>query len=171
MKPTAITAGFLALVLLTGCGGGDGDEPGVVSLATGGPAPSATASRSTVEKNKEFAQCLRDNGLKVDDPDPTTGQLDRESLASGDEAATRKALEACRDAMPQAAQQLTNPDAATLEKMRKFAQCMRDEGQDFADPGPDGFDFANFDRDKPGFMDAARACQKKFPFFTPGGGS
>ncbi|MDX6740667.1 hypothetical protein [Actinocorallia sp. A-T 12471] len=34
-------------------------------------------------------------------------------------------------------EKLSNPDAATKAKMVVFAQCMRDEGQDFADTGTD----------------------------------
>lgn len=172
MKTLGIIAGgALALGLLTGCGSDSGGGAKVVSLATGGPSAGATATQSTVEKNKAFAQCLRDNGLKVDDPDPTTGQIDRSSLKDVDQATMTKALEACRDKMPQElVNRVTNPDAATLEKMRGFAQCMRDEGLDFADPGPNGFDFKSFDRSKPGFDDAATKCQKTHPFFTQGGG-
>ena len=165
-----IAGGALAVGLLTGCGSDDSGAK-VVSLATGGPSAGATATQSTVEKNKAFAQCLRDNGIQVEDPDPTTGRINRDSFADADEGTMRKALEACRDKMPQElTDRFTNPDAATLEKMRGFAQCMRDEGIDFADPGPNGFDFKSFDRSKPGFQDAAEKCQKTNPFFTQGDG-
>ena len=171
MKTLGIIAGgALALGLLTGCGSDDSGAK-VVSLSTGGPSAGATATQSTVEKNKAFAQCLRDNGLQVEDPDPTTGRLNRDSIGDVDRATMTKALEACRDKMPQElVNRVTSPDAATLAKMRGFAQCMRDEGLDFADPGPNGFDFQNFDRSKPGFEDAAAKCQKTNPFFTQGGG-
>src|SRR3954462_14343694 len=95
-----IAGGALTLGLLTGCGS-DGDSGAkVVSLATGGPSASGPTTQSTAEKNKAFAQCLRDNGLQVDDPDPTTGRLDGSSLKDADQATMRKALQACRDKMP-----------------------------------------------------------------------
>jgi hypothetical protein len=166
-----IAGGALTLGLLTGCGSDGDSDAKVVSLATGGPSASATTTQSSAEKNKAFAQCLRDNGLQVDDPDPTTGRINRDSFKDADQATMTKALQACRDKMPQEmVNRVTNPDAATLEKMRGFAQCMRDQGLDFADPGPNGFDFKSFDRSKPGFTDAAAKCQKTNPFFTQGGG-
>src|SRR3954454_12701319 len=129
MKTLGIIAGgVLTLGLLTGCGSdGDGGTK-VVSLATGGPSASATTTQSSAERNKAFAQCLRDNGLQVDDPAPPTGRLDASALRKADQATMTKALQACRDKMPQEmVNRFTNPDAATLEKMRGFAQCMRDQ--------------------------------------------
>ncbi|MQY03656.1 hypothetical protein [Actinomadura macrotermitis] len=166
MKLTGLAgAGLLTLGLLSACG--EGDAKKVASLTTG--APSATASQNDVQQKKVFTQCLRDHGLKIEDPDPRTGRLNRDSLRDADEAVIRKAMEACRDKMPRSiTDRLKNPDAKTLELMRGFAQCMRDQGLDFADPGPGGFDFSKFDRGDPAFAKAAETCQKKHPFAGSG---
>ncbi|ROO86703.1 hypothetical protein EDD29_4281 [Actinocorallia herbida] len=164
----------LALGLLTGCGGGDGGSK-VATLSTDGPSgATASAAPGDADQARAFTQCLRDNGIQIDDPDPKTGRLDRDSLGGVDEAKAGKALEACRDLMPQqneALAALQNPDAETKAKMVDFAQCMRDAGHDFPDPGPDGFDFtelAGGGTDE-GLRDDALACLKEHPFADLGG--
>jgi hypothetical protein len=49
-----------------------------------------------------YIKCLRQNGAKVDDPDPTTGRPDQKTIDTlqHPDATTQKALDACQDQRP-----------------------------------------------------------------------
>ncbi|WP_344453640.1 hypothetical protein [Actinocorallia aurantiaca] len=64
--------------------------------------------------------------------------------------------------------ELRDPDAETRAKMVRFAQCMRDAGHDFPDPGPNGFDFRRFADADDGFKNSAKECHEKHPFVDLG---
>ncbi|WP_436775259.1 hypothetical protein [Yinghuangia sp. YIM S09857] len=124
-----------------------------------GGAPSGAAAVDEIARSREFAQCMRDNGVAMEDPDPGTGELDFGTMRDGADSDTlRTALEACRDKAPQAIQKNTRPDPEMLESMRKFAQCMRDGGVPVNDPGPEGLG-KPFPTDAPGFDAAMEKCQ------------
>ncbi|WP_433324129.1 hypothetical protein [Spirillospora sp. CA-294931] len=162
-----VPAAVLAAGLLSACGGEE-TGPKVATLNSGAPSTAAAVSKAPAEQGKEFAECLRQQGLKVEDPDAKTGRV-KLGGAGADKDTMRKAMQACRSKMPQGARDQGPPDAAKLEMMRKLAQCMRDEGVDMPDPGPKGFDFGKIDRTAPGFADASRKCQEKYPTLPKGG--
>jgi uncharacterized protein YceK len=64
----------------------------------------------------------------------------------------------------------TTQQGGTEEQMQKFAKCMRDNGVDMPDPGPDGGlgqgADSGIDRNSPTFQKAAEACRQ----YLPGGG-
>lgn len=126
-------------LVLTGCGSDDGGTQvasGSGAQPTGG-ASSAPASLSREEKGVKFAQCLRENGVNVPDPEPGKGPQIRLDPSSGvTKADVDKAMEACREFDPQAdGTNGTNPQAE--ENGRKFAECMRKNGvEKFPDPKP-----------------------------------
>ena len=121
--PVALAAAFA----LGGCSGG----------SPGGGQPSPTAvnaaeeSAKTLAQYRVWAQCMRDQGVAISD-DPDQAQAD--VGASADQL--KVAAAACAKVAPA---QALNPGqaAADLERRRKNAQCMRDNGfPGWPDPDP-----------------------------------
>ncbi|WP_326719808.1 hypothetical protein OHT59_10080 [Streptomyces sp. NBC_00243] len=148
----------LALVLalaLSGCGS-EGDAE-----ATG-----ATASKSSLDdQGVKFAQCLREHGVDVEDPEPGKGLRITGKLPKGE---VDKAMEACRkyDPMQNGA---ASADPEMEERVRKLAQCMRDNGvEEFPDPEPGtgGLQINQDVAEDPDFAKAQKACDK----YAPDGG-
>lgn len=129
-----------------GGGGGGGDDQGV-----------------------QFAQCMRDNGIDVPDPDPNTGriQIGGGGNINPNDPAFQAAIEACQDVAPfgggggGGGGLADNPEAQ--EALLEFAQCMRDNGVDMADPdfsgGGGGFLGGGELAEDPDFQPAIEACQ------------
>lgn len=127
-----ITAGLL-LVALAGCGsaesGDDVASAGGKNSPTGSPAP-----RAGDDGGLEYAKCMRDNGIDMPDPEP--GKLP--PVLHGPPGSTEdKALTACKQFLPNGGEpeEISQED---LEKVREYTKCMRDNGIDMPDPGPDG---------------------------------
>ncbi|WP_372405265.1 hypothetical protein [Streptomyces luteireticuli] len=106
---------------------GDGADSG-----KGGSAQGSDVSGKGKEEDDayKYRQCLRDNGVKVDEP--------KEGQAAGiqvrDEKAFKKAKEACKD-LPGAGKELSAEEQQkALDKSIKFARCMREQGVDMPDP-------------------------------------
>ncbi|MFI0483088.1 hypothetical protein [Actinomadura sp. 9N215] len=128
---------FALTLALTGCGGDDGDSGGVASV--GGAKQTAAAGGggeklSQDEMGVKFAQCMRENGVQMDDPKP--GQGIQLKIKDVPKATVDKAMEACRKYNPQA-NATGAPDPKEQERGRKFAECMRQNGvEKFPDPKP-----------------------------------
>ena len=164
MKVTLIRAAFTALplalaVALAGCGS-DGGDDSVASAGTGQQAqPSAAASLSRDEMGVKFAQCMRENGVDIPDPEPGKAPLVKITGGTGPEAVD-KAMEACRQYSPM--QNATGGNTQMDENNRKFAKCMRDNGvEQFADPEPGqrGIRIDGKIADDPDFAKAQQQCQ------------
>ncbi|UNM16640.1 hypothetical protein J4032_21110 [Streptomyces formicae] len=171
---------MLATVLLAGCGGSDGGGSDVASVKDasaaaedGGSSGSGSGGKSDAEQAQEFVDCMRANGVDMEDPDPATGKLNLGAAMGpgADPQAMRKAMEACRDTMPQALKDKAaeKPDAQELESLKKFAACMRENGVDIEDPGPEGLDRGNLDTSDPDFQKALDACRELLTGATGGG--
>ncbi|MFC9846551.1 hypothetical protein ACFWFF_17450 [Streptomyces sp. NPDC060223] len=146
----------LALALsLSGCGaGGDTVET------------DAAASKNAQEdQGVKFAQCLREHGVDVEDPEPGKGLRITGQLPKGEVDA---AMEACRKYDPmQNGDASADPEAE--ERVRKLAQCMRDNGvEDFPDPEPGsaGLQINQDVAEDPDFEQAQKTCDK----YAPDGG-
>ncbi|TDE38689.1 hypothetical protein [Actinomadura sp. 6K520] len=153
----------LALALtLTGCGSDGGDDSGVASAggerqngaAGGGGKPDPD------EMGVKFAQCMRENGVQMDDPKP--GEGIRLRMKNVPKETVDKAMEACRQYDPMA-NATGAPDPEQQERGRQFAECMRRNGvEKFPDPEP-GQRGIKIDRntvgDDPDLESAQRACQ------------
>ncbi|WP_327584725.1 hypothetical protein OHA25_54745 [Nonomuraea sp. NBC_00507] len=169
MKRTIVATALLA-ALAVGCAGQQGST-GVASVsrsaspppASSGATPTGTADPQ--EQGMKFAQCMREQGIPMEDPDPNGGGGLRQLGEDVDRDKVQKAIEACRDYAPSRDRTQLNPEQ--IEQMRQFAQCMRDNGVDMPDPNPDGTmgsgEGRNFNRDDPQFQKAFDACQDKFP--------
>jgi hypothetical protein len=122
MRRHALMALLLAPALALGaCGDGDGTV--------------RQAAKSDGDKLREYAKCMRANG--VDMPDPSDGKV--EIRASGGRAGEdkMKAAEAkCRHLMPNGGKP-PKADPEQMAKMREESKCMRENGvPGFPDPDP-----------------------------------
>ena len=190
MRLSRLAALAAAVVLLVaGCGGSGGSQ-GIASLdAATGDSASTTAAAEEVDSEQamlDYAQCMRDNGVDMEDPTADENgnfQMMRPpgSGAGGEFSATdREAMETAREACSQylegITQQFQQVDMTEMQDMLlEYAQCMRDNGVDMEDPdftadegggmGPGarlGFDMSQFDTSDPVFQAASEACQEIF---------
>jgi hypothetical protein len=174
-----IALGLCAL-LLASCGSGS-----TASSAGGGDQPDDEAAL-------EFAQCMREHGVDVPDPQPGEGPITfgstrgpgegkgptTESAGPLSDPQGREAFEACQDKLGDAAPDISEEERQEMQDAAlRFAQCMREHGVDMPDPqfqdGPGGgilmrLDAGNVDTDSPVFQQAQEACQDELPK-PPGG--
>ena len=182
------------------CGGGDDAlaSSGVASVADAASDPVASLDASvpaseeaSVEATDEeqvlaFAQCLRDEGLEVQDPtvaaDGTVNIRDLfqgQAEGQGPPEGFRAAFDVCGDLID-GLQRAPGGDVDQSElqdSLLEFAQCVRDNGYDMPDPdfsaGP-GRPFGDIDQSDPTFVAAQEACSDILDGFGaagPGGGS
>lgn len=155
------------LVALTGCGPDTGDGAGVAS-ATGGDTSSGDSGESAepmsedeqYEQMLDYAQCLREHGLDVQDPAPGEGI---EVRIEGGPDKSDAALEACEDLAPQPP--AGGPDQREARAdMLAYAKCMRDNGvEEFEDPKPGkGIHLDATIAEDPDFEEAEQACAEHF---------
>jgi hypothetical protein len=151
MRTAAVGLVLAVSCALAGCGGGDGKRAGA--------APSASSGSGDAVK---WTQCLRGQGLDVQDP-PPGGMV----TLPMDSPALKNAMEKCKQY--QTAEQgrtgLDPDDPAQQERRRKFAKCMRDNGVDWPDPVPG--QSATAPAMTPQLMDVFNKCSKAVP--APGG--
>jgi hypothetical protein len=164
------------------------------------PAPSAeTESVVEFEDREEallaYAQCMRDNGIDMDDPQAGTGG-GRGFLRLGGGPGGQRAVDqfgedfqiaqqACADIL-EAARPEVDPEAAQeqLESQLLLAQCIRDQGYpQYPDPmigtdgrlervGPGTFEELGIDRRSEEFGEVVATCREEVGLeqFGPGGG-
>lgn len=146
----------LLLVLgLSACGGGTDGSSG--AAAEGGGAGQAE------EQRMEFYECLRENGLDVEDPETDPGSGDSGGSVGlpalpADDPNAEAALEECQDLMPDGGE-APEPDPEDVEAAREYAQCLRDNGVDMADPDPNGALAIPEDLDSEEFREASEECE------------
>ncbi|MGW5115882.1 hypothetical protein ACWEQ8_10610 [Streptomyces noursei] len=109
-----------------GCTGGGADS------GKGGGAQGSGASDAGKKEDDayKYRQCLRDNGVQVQEP--------KEGQAAGievkDEKAFKKAQDACKD-LPGASKEMSQEEQEkALDEAVKMAKCMREHGVDMPDP-------------------------------------
>lgn len=168
----ALAAVPLLLVLaLTGCG--SNDDGGVASA--GGdktPTSSSTSTLSSDERALKFAQCMREHGIDMDDPEPGKPNSVKVTGNGKDRKKMDKAMEACREYSP-GANSTGGTNKKAEEQARKFAECMRKNGvEDFPDPKPGqrGIQIDKKLADDPDFDKAQEKCQDLLPGGTKTGG-
>ncbi|MGI5351377.1 hypothetical protein ACQEU8_24840 [Streptomyces sp. CA-250714] len=162
---------LLTGVLLTGCGGdSDGGGKDDATPQAAGDDGARGGAGKQFDKALEYAQCMRDNGVK-DFPDPKQEGGGIRLGGPGvdrDSAAFKDAEEACRDKAPQMDGGGGKPlDSA---KVAAWAKCIRENGlADFPDPVVNGsamqIDLAGTGIEPGGkaFQDAQKACRSKYP--------
>lgn len=166
LRGAALALPLAAALALAGCAGKDGDD-GIASV--GGPAasaaPSAGPSLSQQERGIKFAQCMREHGIEMDDPDPNGGPVRVRIGGNGpvDREKVEAAQEACKEYSPFGEGGPARNDPQMQENMRKFAQCMRDNGvPNFPDPDGNGIRIDKSVGEDPDFEAAQKLCQEKF---------
>jgi hypothetical protein len=138
-----------AALVLAACGG------------DGSSGASASGGGSEEETQLEFAECMRAQGVEVEDPKPG------ESLTIGDDGdpATKKAIANCDRRLGISGQELSpEEDEEFKEGWLAFAKCVREHGVDMADPTFRGNGKVLLDRTataSPAFESAREACQGK----------
>lgn len=171
----ALCVAALLLFTATACGSEDDGTDGVASLDDGaadGGGAGDEEEKSAEEQALEFAQCMRDNG--VDMPDPEVDEEGRLQFRAGggegempDPATLEKAQEACADLQPDFGNELSPEDQSEMQdRLLAFAECMRDNGIDMPDPEFDG-GMARFgppegvDPEDPAFQEAQQTCEEE----------
>ncbi|MFJ2174399.1 hypothetical protein ACIQVO_34585 [Streptomyces sp. NPDC101062] len=126
------SAALLGLALV-GCGGSDiGDKETVTSA--GGEKRSSGKRLSAEEKAEKYDACLAERGVTA--MSGRTGEDVPEQTASAEEV--EAALKACKDYAPTVADgRNQKPTAEELETRRRYAQCLRENGYEAADPDPE----------------------------------
>ncbi|MBN6056867.1 hypothetical protein JYK22_33375, partial [Nonomuraea sp. RK-328] len=171
MNVRPLLAAVCAAVALTACGAEAPASDGVASAsgATAKPGASAAASASLDPRSAQlkFAQCMREHGVEMDDPEPGGGI--RIKSKKGDEAKMQEAQKACGHFMEAAIGDAKGKmDPKARDNALKFAQCMREHGIDMKDPSSDGRIEINV---RPGTPeDKVKAAHEACKEFEPGGG-
>lgn len=165
---------LLGGVLLAGCGKGTSDDGIATAGGPGGATPSPTAV-DNAEQGRKFAQCMRDHGIQMEDPEVGEGGEFKVSIggpAGGkegggemDKSKVDKAMEACKQYMPNGGEP-RKMDPEQLEQARKMAACMRENGvPNFPDPSEDGG--IRIDGNTIGDKDALEKAMEKCRQFGP----
>ena len=163
MKKTACVAVLmLLLALLSACSLPFGGEEGAKDGTT--KKPSASEREDAM---LDFAACMRENGVPMDDPKPGRGGV----MVNGskvDEKTMRAAEEKCHhlieDMLPDEGELQMDPEQK--EAMLAQAQCMRERGWDMPDPQFDGGRVQmqlgdGIDPEDPGFQKDHAACAEE----------
>lgn len=188
---------FAVLALATAaCGGTAEADEGVASIDGAGaldiPTTVAAAEMTEEEALLAFTQCLRDQGVDIEDPTVDSDgnlRLSRPNNAGqgqgqGGSEDFRAAREACSGLLEGVTLGFQDVDLTAIEdQLLEFAVCMRDNGyEQMPDPdltgaigggGQGGGPFGQLDRDDPDFQAAAEECQDVLAGIPrgPGGGS
>lgn len=169
----ALAAAVLALLVTASAACGKAQAEDGIATAGGNTAEVAASEAPATPDVQKFAQCMRDNGIDLPDPEPgSEGRVRIGGMNPGNREAFMKAMEACRHLAPNGGQR-PQLDAAQIEQLRVLAQCMRDNGVDVPDPDPNGGPIFGggaagqppVDRNSPTFQKALEACQDKLPQF------
>ncbi|GAA4225704.1 hypothetical protein FHR32_002274 [Streptosporangium album] len=127
-------------LLLAGCGAAS-TTSGVASAGDGTAKHTASASVSaSVDRGQaqlKFAQCMRENGVDMADPNGS-GQI-RVQAQKGEEAKMEKAMKECQHFMEDAVgDKGAANDPKRRDEMVKYVQCLRENGIAIDDPDPNG---------------------------------
>jgi hypothetical protein len=172
---SALALAALVVVLAGACSKSSGG-PDVASVGTPagtGATPSASASADRTDQLRAFAQCMRDQGVDVKDPQAGAGIGGLAGMGDGIDANDPKvqaAFTACQSKLPNGGQPpKLNPQQVAL--YLQFAACMRDNGVDLPDPSADGsLQFTAGGAavlQDPGFQKALTACRDKLTGLLP----
>jgi hypothetical protein len=158
----AVGLALCVVLALAACGGGSGGSSGGASGSSGGANSGNRESAAAEEETQlEFAECMRAQGIEVEDPQPG------KSLVIGDEGdpATKEAIRDCDNRLGVAGQELSPEEGEEFkEGWLAFAKCVREHGVDMADPeflGPGKVHLDRSAAESPAFDAARQACQGK----------
>ena len=107
---------------------------GLAACGAGGK-PAAQKSIDPQDAALKFAQCMRQNGVNM--KDPQGGKITIQG-GPGDKPKMDAAMKKCQPIMAAGGKLGIKPDQQHLDQMLKFAQCMRQHGVNMKDPSPGG---------------------------------
>jgi hypothetical protein len=158
-RPVLIVSAFLLGSLIAGCGQGSTSKP---SPSSGGAFQQALI----------YAQCMRANGVP-NFPDPQRQgngvKVNVDKDKGKDTPELTKALEACRDKMPQGDADGPNSDRVDAAKLADWTKCMRAKLPKFPDPQVSGNTMTvtlkgtGIKGDSAEFESVRQACDSHFP--------
>jgi hypothetical protein len=174
----------VATIALVAACSANAAAPSVASLddpaASADPeaSPSTSAPTDPQEAFLAFAQCMRDHGIDMPDPEVSDEGGGRFSVgfsgggpgSDADMEEFKAADEACRPLLENTVGEGEQPELTPEQEqaMLDFARCMREHGIDMPDPGEGGMVFnvggpgdENVDPDE--FQAAQEACQDLLP--------
>jgi hypothetical protein len=135
---------MLLLFALAACSASAAGPSGVASLESEAPANASaepSASLSPEDAQLAFAECMRDHGIDMPDPE-TTGGGGGGAVRIGGRGENpeefQAAMEECNEFLEAAGNFRGEPDPEQFDKMLEFAQCMRENGIDMPDPQQGG---------------------------------
>ncbi|GAB3704017.1 hypothetical protein [Nocardiopsis oceani] len=140
--------GTAAALLIAATAACSADEAG--GVPTTGGSGQDSESINTEAQMEEYDDCMREHGVEMpaDGTPPEDLDVDGETVIS--------AMEACEDILEGVDLEF---DEETVEELRVWAECMRDEGIDMPDPGPDGeLDLEGIDVTGDEYAEADAAC-------------
>ncbi|WP_064741861.1 hypothetical protein [Hamadaea tsunoensis] len=165
------------LLLLVTALGGCGSPAASPRIATAGGTPTASAAPADVlaqfiEAQRAWVACLRGEGVKVADPDPTGDvHFEGDPKVFKVDPKFQQAQRKCQSLsvpMPMELLRARLPKLTPeeIERAGRYARCMRENGApDFPDPDPDGYFLGSGDgkpdwnQDTPGALKATAACE------------
>jgi hypothetical protein len=132
-----------------------------------GDATAADPRAEFREAAVDYAQCMRENGVDMPDPDPNAPGIQLRSPPGTDRATMERAQEACQEILDKA-----RPPELSAEEQSEFreraleqAQCMREHGIDMPDPTFDGggvrMQLPPGSREDPAFQEAVEECMQQ----------
>lgn len=167
----ALTAAALLPLSLSACQSDDPD-------ATDGTDASAGPSTDPEDAMLDYAQCMRDNGVPMEDPKGGEGGRGLTIMGEGiDPEVVQAAEEKCGEILEAAMPADGGPElpAEQKEALLAAAQCMRDRGWKVADPEFDGGRVtqrldsrSGIDPSDPKFRADAQECQQEAGVEMPG---
>ena len=180
-RTSAVIAALVLALAAVGCGGED--SSGGVPRLGGGTTTSGKgqqASRDFEDAALDYAECMRENG--VDMPDPQGGRFEITPESGGPAEMNapkfRKADGECRKHLANAKPpQISEEDKeAFQEASLEHARCMREHGIEMPDPtaqegGGMAVPLDGLDLNDPEFKKAQKACEGKLRGLMGGGGS
>ncbi|GAA2606732.1 hypothetical protein GCM10010399_42070 [Dactylosporangium fulvum] len=171
---TAMVAGLLLVLAGAGCARGAGQDGGVAT-ASGTARPSTSAAGGATRDFKrdqenflQYAKCMREHGVPMDDPQMDGGGVVMKVPDGSDNPKVDEANKECKQFLPNGGEPM-KADPEAQEQMRKFSQCMRENGvPNFPDPGEDGgiqfnSDTLGVDPQGETFKKAEEACKQYGP--------
>ncbi|GAA2104207.1 hypothetical protein GCM10009780_55400 [Actinomadura alba] len=172
MRRLAVAVVLPAVLALTACGGGGEEGDGIASAGGGGAknaAASPSQSLSPEDAQLKFAQCMRENGVEMQDPGSDGRVRIQATGKAGDQGKMQAAMKKCRPYLEAGGKMPNMQDPKVRDQFVKFAQCMRENGVDMPDPGPDGGLMIKGNPGEGG-RDKLEKAQKACASLRPGGG-
>ena len=159
-------AAVAAGLALTACGASD--VPGVASLAGNHSSPSPGSQASAEQMRLRWAQCMRQHGVNVSDPNGS-GDV---SISGTSKSAAQAAFGACQK-YQQGTQHGAPLSQAHMDQLLHFAQCMRQHGINVSDPQQNGNGVTmhlpqGVSKSSPQLQAAQHACERYMPTPPPG---